>query len=227
MKRSQTQLYQMLTRVVAFANANESLFPKTSAASEVVAALESAASELSAQASARVSGEAATRTASNARKAARNALRTRLYLYEQAGSALESGKFRAPRKRTDMAMIETAHAFAVEAEPLKKEFTRHGLLPDELTVLAEALEHAILDYTAGMARRAAAIREFDKTLEDSMVQLQRFEVLVATFLADNPGAMASWTVARTINQMAVRKRIAKPPDVNPVAPAPPPAAQAA
>jgi hypothetical protein len=224
MKRSQTQVYQMLTRVVAFANANEGLFPKTSAASEVVAALESASSELSAQASARVSGEAAARTASNARKAAREALRIRLYLYEQAGSALNSGKFRAPRKRTDMELISSAHAFAVDAEPFKKEFTRHGLLPDELTVFAEALEHAILDYTAGMAMRAASIREFGKTLEDSMVQLQRFEVLVATFLADNPGAMASWTVARTINQIAVRKRVTKPPGVNPVAP---PAAQAA
>jgi hypothetical protein len=196
------------------------LFPKSSAAAQVVAALETAASQLSAQATARVSSEAAMRTSNRARIVARGALRSRLYLYEQVGPALLSDKFRVPRKRTDMALIESAHAFTVDSEPLKKEFSRHGLPPDELTSATAALERAILDYTAGKAMRSASIREFDKTVEDAMVQLQRFEVLVATNLANNPGAMASWTVARSINRMAVRKRAPNPADPVPIAAVP-------
>jgi hypothetical protein len=152
-----------------------------------------------------VSGEAAIRTSRNARTAARTALRTRLEQWERTARALNSDTFRAPLKRTDQALIDSGHAFVVDVEPLKNAFIMHGLPPDDMKAAVEALERAILDYTAAQAMRSAAIREFNKTMDDAMRYLRRLEALVANTLADNPTAMASWTVARSIHRAANRR----------------------
>jgi len=109
-------------------------------------------------------------------------------------------------------LIDGGRAFGADTEPLKKDFIKHGFSPDEVSAAVEALERAILDYTGGKAKRSAAIREFDKNLEAAMGYMRRFEALVANSLADNPAAMAEWTVARRINRIAVRRREIKSPE---------------
>jgi hypothetical protein len=82
------------------------------------------------------------------------------------------------------------------------------------------LERAIRDYTTAKAKRSAAIREFDEKLEVAIGYMRRFEALVENILSPNPAAMAQWTVARSINPVATRTRIAKTPDaIDPVSPA--------
>jgi hypothetical protein len=49
-------------------------------------------------------------------------------------------------------------------------------------------------------------------MKDAMGYLKRLDILVVKTLADDPTAMASWTVARTVIRVPVRKRAAKPPD---------------
>lgn len=211
MKRTDMQDYQMLTKVVDFAANNVGLFPKTSAAPEIVAALGSAVRQLSDQARSQVSSQAALRVSRNARAAARDALRRRLALSDQVARALNSDKFRAPLKRGDQALIDSGHALTADAESLKKDFIKHGLPLEETAAAVEALERAILDYTAGKAMRASAIREFGKTMGEAMSYVKRLDVLVATTLLDNPTAVASWTVARSVNRSAGRKPAVTPP----------------
>jgi len=213
MNRKDTQDYQMLTKVVDFTHNNVGLFPKTSAATEILAALDSAVTRLSDQARTQISSEAAMRVSRNARTKARNTLRKRLALSDQIARVLNSGQFRAPQKHGDRALIDSGRAFVVDMEPLKEDFTRHGLAPEDMTSAVEALERAILDYASGMAMRASAIEQFGTTIEEAMVQLKRLDVLVAMTLADNPAATAAWTVARSTNRVAVRKPKEKPPGV--------------
>ena len=120
MNRQNTQNYQMLTRVADFATNYVGLFPKTTAAPDILSALGAAVATLSDQASTRVSAEATIRTNCQTRIAARETLRTRLQRAEQTGRAVNSDKFRMPAKRTDQALINSRHAFAVDAEPLNQ-----------------------------------------------------------------------------------------------------------
>jgi hypothetical protein len=224
MKRKYTQTYSMLTRVVNFTTQNVGLFPKNSAASKILEALDSDVTQLSEQAGAQVSAEAAIRISRKARDTARETLKSILVLAAQTAQALNSDQLRGPLKRGDQALIDCGHAFAQDVESLKKEFIQHGWAPDfgdEVSAAVEALEQATLDYASATAKRAAAIGEYVKTMEDAMGYLKRLDILVAKTLADDPTAMASWTVARSVIRTPVRKRAAKPPDL---VPAPVPAA---
>jgi hypothetical protein len=223
MKRQNAENYKMLTRVADFAANHVGLFPKTSAESEVRSSLETVVGELAELASTRISAETAVRSSWTARKAARVALKGLLMQANSTARALGVDKFRLPHKPTDHGLIDVGRAFMADIEPLKKDFIKHGLSPDEVTAAVDALDRAILDYTGWKAKRSAAIREFDEKLETAMGYMRRFEALVANTQADNPAVNAEWTVARTIPRVAVRKRQAKPPE--PVVPVAPPAVQ--
>jgi chorismate mutase len=218
MKKSQIQNYEMLTRVVEFTTTNVSLFPKTSAAAEILEGLQSTVRRLSEQASAQMASEGALQASRTARAAARDALTRRLVLTEQVARALHSDNFPVPIRRRDHDLISSGHAFVENGAPLSKEFTKHALPLNELTAAVDALERANLDYSSGRARRAAAIQEFRSTTTEAMGYLQRLEAIVEMTLADNPTAIVAWTVARTVARVAVRKREAKPADpaANPV-----------
>jgi hypothetical protein len=221
----------MLARVVDFAASNVSLFPKTTAAPQILAALTSAVSTLADQAGLRVAAEAEIRTNRRARDTARETLITRITQAEQTGKALKSDTFRPPLKRTGQAWISTGRAFAQAAEPLKKEFAQHGLpqFTHVIDAAVESFEEAILARARGKALHSTAIREFDVAMKQAMDCLAGMDALVANTLSDNPAAMASWTVARTVVHIGSRKAVPKPPApptpvvVVPVPPAPAPA----
>jgi hypothetical protein len=205
MIRKNMQDYQMLTKVADYFANIVGLFPKVSAASEILEELQSAVQQLSDQAQAQVSAESAMRVGRNARATARDALKRRLALSDQVARALNSDKFRMPGKRNDPALIVAGKAFAVDAEALKKDFIKHGLPPDDMAAAVEALERAILDYTVGMTQRTSAIREFGKTMAEAMAYVKRLDVLVDTTLSDNPAVLASWAVVRSVSRPARRK----------------------
>jgi hypothetical protein len=92
-----------------------------------------------------------------------------------------------------------------------KEFSRHALPLAELTAAAEALERANFDYSSGEAERASAIQEFESTMKEAMGYLQRLDAILEMTLVENPTAIASWSVARTVTRTAVRKREVQPP----------------
>src|SRR6185295_18390134 len=101
MERKNMQSYQMLTRVAEFANANVGLFPKDSAAAEIIEALESGLSELSEKASKRISAETAMRISGNTRVASRDKLRGYLTRASWIANAMNSGKVRMPSNKTE------------------------------------------------------------------------------------------------------------------------------
>jgi len=221
MNRKNTQDYQMLTRVVDFATSNVSLFPKTTTAPQIVAALTTAVTTLSNQAASRVSAETEIRTSRRARIQARETLRTRVEQAEQTGRVLKSEQFRLPLKRSDQAWINSGRAFAQAVEPLTMEFAQHGLpqFTEALNAAVESLEDAILGHARAKAMRSSAVLAFDEAMKEAMECLQSLDALVANTLSDNPQAMASWTVARTVIRAGIRKAKAKPPEPMPAVPA--------
>src|SRR4051812_2880183 len=101
MNRKNTQSYQMLARVTEFARANVGLFPKDSAAAEIIEALESGVSELSEKAGKRISAQTAMRVSGNARTAAKGKLRGYLTRASWISAAMKSGKVQTPSDRRE------------------------------------------------------------------------------------------------------------------------------
>jgi len=222
MNQQQIQNYQMLAKVVEFTTNNVSLFPKTPAVAEILAGLQSSVSDMSKQAGARVASQGAMRESQSSRLAARESLTRRLVLTAQVARALNSDKFQMPPRRRDHDLIAAGHAFVENGASLEKEFSNHSLPLDELSAAVEALERANFDYSSGKAVRASAIQEFDSTTAEATGYLQRLDAIVEITLAGNPTAIASWSVARTVNRSAVRKREVQPPaPVTPQSPDPP------
>ena len=157
MNRKNMQSYQMLTRTVEFAANHLGLFPKNSAAAEILDTMKSGVSELSEKGSARVSAESAVRI--SRRTAARQKLQGCLATADRIARLLRSDKIRFPAGRTEQALIDSGHAFAADAESMAKDFIKHGLDPEEVSGAVEALENAIRDYSNAKATRSAAIEK--------------------------------------------------------------------
>ena len=210
MKSTQIQNYQMLTRVVAFTADHVGLFPKTSAAGEILAGLQSTVGTLAKLAGAQVASEGAMRESRNVREAARESLVRRLELTEQVARAMNSDKFQMPDRRRDHDLVSTARAFVENGASLGKEFSRHALPLAELTAAVEAVEQANFAYSTAKAKRASAIQEFGIAETEAMSYLDRLEVLVEMTLSDNAAALASWTAARRVTRTGARKREVQP-----------------
>src|SRR6266404_1221657 len=118
MNRKNMQNYQMLTRTVEFAANHLGLFPKNSAAAEILDTMKSGVSQLSEKGSARVSAESAMRISRNARTAAREKLQGCLATADRIARLLRSDKIRFPAARTEQALIDSGHAFAADAESM-------------------------------------------------------------------------------------------------------------
>src|SRR5262245_58795 len=98
--------YQMLTRVVDFLTRNVSLFPKSSAATEMLGKLESGVKTLSEAAAARKSAEAAMREAHTARATSRDHAKDVISRAGLVARALGNDKVRLPSKGTEQELID-------------------------------------------------------------------------------------------------------------------------
>lgn len=220
MNRESMKSYEMLTRMVGFATTNVGLFPKNSAAAEILKALESGVSELSAKAAAKVSAEIAMRTAANERKASREKLQGYIAWASRIARELNTDKVRMPANGTDQALIDSGHAFVADVESMAKDFAKHGVGPEEVGAAVEALENAIRGYSKARAERSASVEETDKVLEDTLSVLRRFDALVERYLEDNAGAMASYAIARAVSRKKAHRTVTKESEAAPAVPVP-------
>jgi ATP phosphoribosyltransferase regulatory subunit HisZ len=152
MNRKANETFEMVTRTGDFAITSVGLFPKTSAATEIAAALQAGVKTLKEEARNIASAEMALRSCGSVRSTARENLNIMLGHVSTIGEALNSTRFSLPAKRRDRTLIDTGRAFAVEAEPLAKEFAKHGIRIEAITATVQALEEAI---RSGAKARAA------------------------------------------------------------------------
>ncbi len=205
MNTQETKTFEMLTHVADFGAKNVSLFPKITSAAEIVKTLKSGVQKLSDGTTARVSAERAVRTSGSARARARAKLRTCLSRAYQIARALDIGEFRFPVRETEQAIIGACNSFVADIESMKTDFLKHGLPPNDVSSAVENLKEAILNHTAAKETRSAAVKEWRKDMRETLAALRRFDALVSIVLADKPGAMASYSIARSIPSARTRK----------------------
>lgn len=220
MKRQKIYTQQMLARVLDFGETHLKLFPDTSAAADLIASLSTAVTRLGGHASFQVSGNGAIRTSAVSRKDARAALKMKLDMMDQTARALKLNQFYMPRNRTDAAYIAAGKSFAREASVIRDDFVKQGMPPDFIETLSAAVQdvqRAELDHTSSKGARSGSIAEFESTLKQALKDLRRFDALVLNTLADHPGLMAAWNIARRVGRASGGRpaaAAAAPPDAS-------------
>jgi hypothetical protein len=201
----------MITRVTDFATNNAGLFNNSTVGAEIQASLKAVLGDLAALSSARISAEGALRSARIERHTARNVLKGLLTQAQLTARALNNDKFRLPRGKSDISLIESGRASAAQIASLKKEFSASGPPAEEVIPAVQALDRAVLAFGTAKAKRSAAIQAFSEKMDVAMGYLRRLEALVAITLDGNTAAMTEWTAARSISRVTSRKRAVDPP----------------
>ena len=212
MTRKNVQEYKMLRRVAEFGAKHVSIFPTTSVAGYILAAIASAVAKLSEHAQEQVAANAAIRRGSNKRKEARQALLTVTGLIEQTARVLKLNDFWMPKRPTEAALIDSGHHFATAAEPLKAEFIQLGMPPDfieTLTTIVQDLQAGIAERDAGKNASRQVIERYDNVLSDALNLVDRFEALVANSMSGNPGIIAGWEAACRVELVPQKPKKAK------------------
>ena len=205
--------YQVLTRVDSFFGKFVSLFPTYTAAGEAFAAIGSYCKKLTALITESMSFNSQILATSKTRAAVRNALKAQLRSINRAARALHLSKLHWRGQRTtDQSLTAAGREFATDAESVKEQLILHGLTPAFMESLLSAVhdfEAVILAHGEAKSSRAAAIKEFDKIMDEAWTYFKRVEALVLNAMADNPTVMAAWNTAVRINKSGGSKASTK------------------
>jgi hypothetical protein len=201
MNRKNSQFYEVLTRAVDFGTRNVSLFPGNSAIAELLETLESGRKTLAEQDAIRVSADTNVRIGRTVQDEARETLKGYILKAGQLSKITHSDNIRVPANSTRRALIEAANAFIRNAGSMKKDFVALGLpenFPEVIRGAVEELESANLEYSKAKALKSQAMERFAIAKEEAVEALHRFDILARNVLENNPGALASYESARTI-----------------------------
>jgi hypothetical protein len=222
MYRSKVRKYEMLARVAEFGARNASLFPKKTAAVDLLKDLQTAVETMS---EAKVEQSMAAdqwRTSRHQRLEKRETLFRQLEAVKQTAAALNNGGFAGRYKANSSSLRDIARHTIDAAGPLQAEFLLHGLpsnFIESLKSASEELRDVIENQVAARDRRAAAGQKFDDALDEGLNCLRRFDALVWNTMSGYPSLMAAWEVARRLDPIRSSRKAGAP-----VADQPPPSA---
>lgn len=218
--------FEMFRRVRDFGAARVDSFAPKSLARELFDIVSSVVVELQEAAAAHTAAGGSARQSTAGKAATRAELRESLEAISRTARAMDytstgiEEKFRLPRKASDQVLLNTARAFAAEAEPLKDEFVRHELQPDFIDNLKADIadfERAIQGQNTGNEARQSARQSIDTAVERGMNAVRRLHPLILNKFRFDAPTLAAWESARHVERPARPK-----PEENKTEPAPPP-----
>lgn len=204
MDNLETRRLEMFLRVRQFGAARAASFPAGARGAELLTLLGTVITELEGHATAQASGASAAREGTALKAAAFEALREDLEPINRTARAMAlvtpglDDKFRLPRNAGTQAWLTAARSFALDAEPLKAEFTRRGLPADFLEDLAadiRALEAAIDGRAQKAGSRVAATVAIDDAIGRGLSAVRELDAIVRNVFRNDAATLAEWTSA--------------------------------
>jgi len=223
--RKQQTRYAMFLKVRDFGKQHEKEFPDTSTAGQAFATVAAAIAAIEHQSSQRIVNREAGK---KARAAARQVLWQRIHAIVRAartaGSAAPPARdvFRLPDRRSDVALLDTAHAFITEGEAVSAQWVAFGLPPTSIADLRKAVDaftQAVDSRRQGQSGVAAARQAVDEELDRGFVAVRQLDTIVAVTQPPDSAIAAAWKQARRRGPIA--RVEPKEPDAPPAPPSPP------
>jgi len=207
MVKQQQQRYQVFLKVRDFGARHSDQFPASSAAGRAFATVAEAAATIERQSSERLVNAQAGK---KARAEARKALWDRLKAIVRSARVIASDPpardvFRLPKRRSDVAILDTAHAFIDAGEAASAQWVAFGL-PE--TALAELREMTTTFAKAMDSRRQGqtGVKDARKALKDALeygfAAVRHLDVIVANTKDPDSAIAVSWNEARRSTPVA-------------------------
>jgi hypothetical protein len=220
MNDQSTRRLDALKRVCNFAEAHAELFPQGTLARELLNVISDVTEKLGEYAATQVSGRGEARRATAAKDAARAAILEGLAVLRRTARSIAvvvpgvDDKFRIPRNLNDQLVLDTAHAFLAESEPLKDEFLRREVpesVFQDLQANVTAFEEALRGRDTGREASVMAGASIDAALERATEALRQLDPIIRNKLRDDPATLAAWESARHTERSPRRSKPNPPP----------------
>ena len=218
---------QMLVRVREFGAMRRDIFPSSSQAGKLFAAVSAAVEALDQHLSEQPGGQGAPRDGATAKALAKRALQRRLATIATMAKALAldtpglAEKFSVPLKCGEARLLVIARAFARDARPLAKQFVAHDMPSDFVAALGEEIDAfvAASSRVAASWNQSRATRDsIEATVDKAVRAVTKLNAIVRARQQDDPAAIASWDSARRIDYSPRTKRTPRRHDEAPTVP---------
>lgn len=203
MTRSQKQQYQMLVRLRDFGATHRELFPESSPAGQVFAAIAAAVAAIDQYLARRVRARAeGQRVNPGTRDAVLTSLKAIAGTARRISFAVpDINPFQLPRRRSFSTMIATGRAFIVEADKRQAEFVKLGMpatFVADFTSAVDALEQAVTLQINSRTLRLDAQAHLEHALDDGLHLVGDLDTILGNSLRPNPALLATYRGARRI-----------------------------
>ena len=208
MDKASIQKYQMVTRADDFGSAHLELFPKDTAAGEVVGLMRSGRLKLDGLVDSGETCNSAVEACAKAIRSSRRGLRSLLETLRKTYRAIGIDSFNLTAVHADPQLISSSRAIAEQVEPVKEQLSLHGLpagFKEKLTAAAAALEEAIRNYKDAVAGRGKLTLEFHQTLDEALALVVRLDAIVSNTIGIVPAVQLAWDAARRVERDRGRK----------------------
>ena len=202
------RVFEMLLRLVVFSATYPQFFGKETLAGRLMAQIEAAVQQLSAQVTSQTTGKGAAKTSADDRRNARVVLREQLEKISRTAKSLKLVQFWMPRERTDVVLVSVGEMWALHAEPVKQLFIDSHMPADfieKLNVAVRDLKRAIDDQTFSVGTRRAATAAIEAIRSEALTALQQLDAIMENLLRDNPPVLAVWESARHVQRYSSPK----------------------
>jgi len=112
-----------------------------------------------------------------------------------------------PFTSNDQELLQTARAFLIEVEPLKKDFIQHQMPANfirRLNAAVDDFERSTRELGSVKTRRRNGKVSVDQTLADCARLVRRLDAVVANAVIGSPPLEAEWEAARRVRRVQSR-----------------------
>ena len=211
----ETKRIEMFRNVRELGSEHTAQFPAGSYGRELFGRLDAVISGLEEHALRQSTGKSSVREGMSSKSALRDELWRRLEAISRTARVIAftspglEDKFRLTRRVGDQALIQLARTFAADAEPLKAEFIRRGMVATFIEDLREETEEfadAINLKSQGRSAHVAASAEIDELIEQGMRTVRELDAIFRNVFADDPSTLAAWESASHVGKSNHRSR---------------------
>jgi hypothetical protein len=224
MKDSEARQMDRGQRVHEFVVVHNASFPAGSRAAELIAAHSSVITAAEQQAGKQAAANLDWQEATEQKNAAINSLLAEMRVINRVARSIDKqfpgigDQFRMPRN-SDQNVINHARGFIESATPIATEFTNRGLPASFLTDLQaaiDAVEAAESHQSIALANKTASTANLDAALKQERDIVRELNAIVRSVFRNDPGTLAAWESASSIESAPKKKKATPPP------PPPPP-----
>ena len=203
------RVYEMLVRILVFANRYQQFFPKGSPSGQSLDEIQGAVDTLSAERTSQATAKGDAKTSTADRALARAVLRSQLEAVSRTAKGLGLPGFWLSRDKTDRSLVEMGHRITSRAESFKQSFIDSHMPADSIEKLRDSVdrfEKTIFDQVFREDSRVTATSAIEGARTAALSALKRLNPLMENLLGDDPPALRLWQSARRVERLSSSRR---------------------